>query len=692
MGHAYTDSATDVPELLWGLASDDPERREIALDGMYGAVHHQGDVYDSTIACVPFLFELIANPAIADRGAVIELLCSIAHASDDDDGEDAEGLAEFDEDEHEEWMRHFFVARDLVRGRAGSFLGLLGDPDPGVRAAAPGALARLHPDPVRVFGAVCDRVPAETDPEAVRSLARALGTLAVRHPVGLGLEAARRLKDLVSGTPDPQLRMTALALLARCAPGELPPDTVDIALDVMRLAREADELGPPPAAPERPRTDTLISHVRELHVEHRRSLDLDDAADLLEELHTELRDRVDLRFPLLVGQLGSPSLRQRRHAVGTAGRLLTGWRAPDDEPLLALARLLADDDLRLQKAVLSELRYLAPAAHRVSEGVAAYLESWADRPLEADTPFRDLAVGMAFEVLALQGDDRIVPALTHVLEVVEIPEKLARWIEALGPEAAAPLGPVLHERLAQLDHGTSSVDQDRLLDALGALRHAESVPLLTRILTEAEHFRTTEGALQALSAFGPQAAEAIPLVRRLWKDGTLADERRIHVAQALWALTGEAEAVLPVVGECLWSQMWSPWYAAMNLTEDLGRSGAALAPRLRKMITAGHTPARAAVGLWQVTGETDEALPVLLREWSATPAQRPFIAACLAGMGPAAAPALPLIRTELASSRRHNNDDSRGNMRYDVAADVALQTYCRRVLAGFGERIDTPVR
>ena len=496
----------------------------------------------------------------------------------------------------------------------------------------------------------------------------------------------------MSGTPDPQLRITALALLARCAPGELPPDTVEIALDVMRLAREADELGPPPAVPERPRTDTLISHVRELRAEHRRSLDLDDAAELLEELHTELRDRVDLRVPLLIGQLTSPSPRQRRHAVRTAGQLLTGWRAPDDEPLLALTRLLSDDDLRLQKAVLSELRYLAPAAHRVTDGVMAYLASWEDRPLEADTPFRDLAVGMAFEVLALQGDDRIMPALTHILEAVEIPERLVQWIEALGPEAAAPLGAVLHDRLAELDHRTPSEEQSRLLAALGTLRHIESVPLLTRVLTEAEDIRTREGALHALSAVGPQAAEALPLVGRLGEDGSLADERRIHVAQALWALTGEAEAVLPLVGECLRSRMWSPWYAAMNLTEALGRSGAALAPRLRETIAAGHTPARAAAGLWRVTGETDEALPVLLAEWSATPVQRPAIAAALAGMGPAAAPALPLIRTELASCRRHHNDGSRGNMRYDVAADVALQTDCRRVLAGFGERVDIPVR
>ncbi|MGW0412466.1 HEAT repeat domain-containing protein [Streptomyces collinus] len=695
MGHAYTKSATDVPELLWGLASDDPERREIALDGMYGAVHHQGDVYDSTVACVPFLFELIAHPSAGDRGAVIGLLCSIAHASEedegpvgdegDDGGPDGDAFAgEFDEDRHEEWQRHFFVARDMVRERAGTFLGLLDDPDPGVRAAAPGALARLHPDPALVFGALRDRVPAETDPGAARALARALGTLALRHPGGPGAEAARVLRELVSGTPDPQLRMTALARLARCAPGALPPDAAGIALDVLRLARETDGLGPPPAAPERPHTDTLISHVRELEEEHRRSLGLDGTAELVDELHTALGDRVDVRFPLLVGQLGSPSRRQRRQAVGVAGRLLTGWRAPDDEPLLALARLLADDDLRLQKEVLSELRYLAPAAHRVSGAVAAYLESWDSRPPETGTPFRELAVGMAFEVLALQGDDRIVPALTHVLEVVEIPERLSRWIEALGPGAAAPLAPVLHGRLAGLDPRAPGTDLDHLVRALAALGHEESVPLLLGVLGDAAHVRTTEEVLSALSRYGSRAAEAAPLVRRLWRDGALADRHRIHVAEALWSLTGDAEAVLPVVDDALSAPTWWQWSAAIRLTEALGTAGAALAPRLRGLIAADHSPARSAVALWRITEDPEDVLPVLLDQWPATPAERPTMAACLTAMGPAAAPALPLIRAELASPRRHNNNGSRGNMRYDVAADVALLADCRRIVAGTG--------
>jgi hypothetical protein len=43
-------------------ASDDPATRESALDAMYGAVHHQGDVCDSTLAVIPFLLEIASVP------------------------------------------------------------------------------------------------------------------------------------------------------------------------------------------------------------------------------------------------------------------------------------------------------------------------------------------------------------------------------------------------------------------------------------------------------------------------------------------------------------------------------------------------------------------------------------------------------------------------------------------------------
>ncbi|MEV5872684.1 HEAT repeat domain-containing protein [Streptomyces sp. NPDC052101] len=685
--HAYTESATDVPDLLWGLASDDPQRRETALDGMYGAVLHQGTVYDSTVACVPFLFELAAHGAVAGRGAVVGLLHSIGDPFDEDedpqDAEDAAYWAEFDEEVHEEWEEHFFIARDMIRERAGAFLDLLRDPDPAVRGAASGALARLHPDPVRVFTALRERVPAETDPSAACSLVRALATTALRKPAELRPAAAKLLRSVVAGAQDPALRMTSLTQLARCAPDELPEDTARLTLDMMRLSREPAGSEEPA---EVPRTDTMISYLRELKEQHRRTLGLDEADELLNELHLRLFDRVDLRIPLVVGMLGSPDRRRRAHAVSMAGQLLTGWRAPDDAPVMALAELLRDDELGIQKSVLSELRNLGPAARCASEEIVEYIQSWDDRPTEEDTPFRDKAVGTAFEILALQGDARVVPALGHLLAVVAVPEQLERWIEALGPDAAAPLAPVLHDRLAELGHGSQDPGSDRLAGSLGLLRHTPSLPLLLRLLEHAEYGRTRTAALQALPLYGPAAAEALPALLRMEEDDTLRDWDRVHVAGALWSLTGDAERVLPVIGRHMRSQHWVRRHA-LELAGALGRSGATLVPQLRAMIAEGQAQLDAAIALWQVTGEPEDALPVLLAQWPTTPTRRPAMAACLAGMGPAAAAALPLIRTELASPRRHSNDrPRRGNMRYDVTSDEALLSDCRRVLSGCGEQ------
>ncbi|HEX5595596.1 MAG TPA: hypothetical protein VFX61_06175 [Micromonosporaceae bacterium] len=67
MSHAYG-SAVEVPELLRGLVAEDPARRETALDALYGAVHHQGDVHDSAVAAIPFLFDAVGRPDLPGRG------------------------------------------------------------------------------------------------------------------------------------------------------------------------------------------------------------------------------------------------------------------------------------------------------------------------------------------------------------------------------------------------------------------------------------------------------------------------------------------------------------------------------------------------------------------------------------------------------------------------------------------------
>src|SRR5262245_56031329 len=83
MRHAYG-AADEVPFLLRGLVESDPAIRETALDAMYGAVHHQGDVYDSTVAAIPFLVRIAGTPGLPGRPEVIALLGSIGGAKHDD--------------------------------------------------------------------------------------------------------------------------------------------------------------------------------------------------------------------------------------------------------------------------------------------------------------------------------------------------------------------------------------------------------------------------------------------------------------------------------------------------------------------------------------------------------------------------------------------------------------------------------
>lgn len=685
LGHAYTDSATDVPDLLWGLASDDPARRDIALDGMYGAVHHQGDVYDSTVACIPFLFELVTAPGVADRAAVVGLLCSIAGESEPDPDE-LGGLFE-DEEEDAAWVRPFIDASEMIRGRADVFLGLLDDPtDPGLRAALPGALARLHSDPVRVFGVLRERLPVEEDPEATRALARAIGTLAAEHTDALGDEAGPVLRSVATGADDLEVRLDALVQLARCAPRLLPADTVESVLEVMRLAardkaaREEDR----PAEPERPRTDTMVSYLRELEAARRSGVDAGAADDLLHELHTALGDWTEVRFALLLGQLRSDDWGQRMAAVEMAGLLMTGWRVPDEWPVIELTRTLGWPELRLHKRTLSELGYLAPIAGVVGDVLADCIDEWTGSDLDAGEPWRYRAIGLATAALALQGDARAVPELVAMLESGEdVPEYLPRWVEAIG-EGAADLAPVLHRRLAALGPQDRGQDKHRLVASLGALRPAESLPLLVDVLRNAPTGNVRWETLRALGRYGRAADEAAPRIRELVADGTDRIDQRTVAAQALWAVTGDTGAVLPVLRVGLEAAEAYHLSTVIRAVGTLGAAAAPLAPRLRELIAARRLPDEAVRALWQVTGDAEEVLPTLLDYWRTAPRSRPEIAECLAGMGGAAAPALSLVREELASVRRHNNDGTSGNVRYDVARDEALLRDCRQIAAACG--------
>ncbi len=71
LSHAYGE-ASDVPEILRSLLS--PDAAEDAAYELYGNIWHQGTVYSATAAAVPFLYELLAQPAVKGRSGIAHLL------------------------------------------------------------------------------------------------------------------------------------------------------------------------------------------------------------------------------------------------------------------------------------------------------------------------------------------------------------------------------------------------------------------------------------------------------------------------------------------------------------------------------------------------------------------------------------------------------------------------------------------
>ncbi|MFE2102515.1 HEAT repeat domain-containing protein [Streptomyces sp. NPDC059468] len=643
--HAYG-SAEDVPGWLRGLASADAAERQTALDGMYGTVHHQGNVYDSTLACVPFLCSLAAREAVPDRGCIVELLVSIGAESGD---------------------AH---AREAVSGGSEVFVSLLGDPDPGVRRAAAGAVVRFPDGPERVLDLIRQRIPVERDGRVLLALTEALGLFVRRHPAHS--TAALDLLATQSAPPyEPGLRLAALGQLALGAPELLPADLVPTAVELLRdrSARRA-------RVPEPSGNDTLVGRIRRLRPSD------EEGAQLLRTLHTALGDRTADRIALLTGQLTSPSPMDRCNAVCMSAALFRGWRADCAGPVALIGAQLDTEQDRLRDAavsVLVELYGLAtPAADDLYALVAARPDLWTHR-WERGSP----ALGGPLKALVRTGDPRAVPVLAQVLAGPFVPSGLGHEIAHLGP-AATPLAPALRHHLARvpLDSPAAGTLATSLLAALRAVGDRHAVPEVLRLLSAAPdglgaRERLVGPAIETLDALGA-AAQAAPVLRDL-----LHTRHAAAAAGALWSAGDPVTAVLPVLlRELTQGEPGSRRLAARQLGR-LGPAARTALPELRRTARSGQVWQRmsAARALWHIGRDPEPVLPVFRAAWSQNPYTRGPIAQCLAAMGPAAAPLRDLVTAELTDPRRHTAGEG-GYGSQDIAKDEALLRTCGEVLAG----------
>ncbi|MFE0627561.1 HEAT repeat domain-containing protein [Streptomyces sp. NPDC058864] len=684
MHHAYG-TAAEVPAWLRELASPDAETRGKALSHFYSAVHHQGDVYASTTASLPFLFALADDPATPDRAAIVRLLVSIgAHAVercgyDYADGPDHKGSAV------------------VVRERAESFVSYACDDDRQVRRAAIGALGLFVDDADRAAALLRDRLPAEDGIDERLAVVETAATLALRLPeardavsVWLGALAA-------DTEADPPTRLAALVHGARCDPGRIGAGTVPEAVGLLRQSTPAPAPGTGDeaagcatgkcrcAAPGAPAAAQNVPPQVAAAFE-----DLDrynrvhsPVTTLLRNFHEVLDSRVAERTALLTEQIGSPDPATRHDAIRMAKELMGSWRGDHTALISRLGGCLLPGRPYTAAEAAEVLGALSAIAEPARDALAAYVtaqrdtygpEAWA-----TPHPLPRRAHQQAVMALARLGDPRALPCLLTALD-----GGVDAWraVQVAGhlDFAADRLVPRLCGQLAGVDVSAEWQDMstNALLSALARLGDPAAVPVIAETVTAAarhEQWRITASALDALAALGTAAAPALDTVRGLAR----ADDPAVQVAAAatLWAADGDPSAVVPLLDGLLDSHRD---HAAADVLARIGPPAAPALPRLRSMLTADYewTRVHAASALWDIGGPAEAPVVVrtLLAAWQQNGATSNHVLACLGRMGTAAEEALPQVREELTRTRRSGRFGS-------VEHDEELQRTCRAFLAHF---------
>ncbi|MBL9102210.1 MAG: tetratricopeptide repeat protein [Myxococcales bacterium] len=223
--HAYG-AAADVPDLLRALADPDRQVRKDAYWELYGNIFHQGTRYPATAPAIPFLLELLADPATPDRHELLLLVTHLVtgqfsvaadpvmYAGESDGARDRSDTLDYSD-----------ILRDVYRAAEVGlplYLDLVQHAETAaVRGAAAFLLACLWTHAATVVPVLRRRLARETSAPGRASLVFALGRLQDAH--GPDPELVRLHRD----DPAPVVRLLAAVGLTRGAGPELAPAVVD---------------------------------------------------------------------------------------------------------------------------------------------------------------------------------------------------------------------------------------------------------------------------------------------------------------------------------------------------------------------------------------------------------------------------------------------------------------------------------
>lgn len=247
--HAYG-PATDVPDLLRALASDDKEVRNTATTHLFHNIWHQGTVYQATAYAVPFLLELLEQPTVADKDMILSLLKNIATGTSYYDVHQVfdrhrkkRNTPEFQSVIQKElaWMQ---AARESVIAGIPRYLQLLTDLDPEVRISATYVAVECNAYRIEIEQALQSQLIVETHPivRAVqligltylwwRNSNHAFEEYPLKFSQGAKLAQAMRAKDEA-----PVVRLVAAWLLVKFFGREFLPEALAVFRETIELSQ-----------------------------------------------------------------------------------------------------------------------------------------------------------------------------------------------------------------------------------------------------------------------------------------------------------------------------------------------------------------------------------------------------------------------------------------------------------------------
>ncbi|WP_433377067.1 hypothetical protein ACQPZX_09045 [Actinoplanes sp. CA-142083] len=541
MRHAYG-SAEGVPGLLRALVDPDPATRETALDAMYGAVHHQGDIYDSTMATVPFLLEALRTPGLPGRAGIAEFLTSLAEADPD---------------------------RTHIKDAVPSLLAVASDADPELRAAVSPLLA-LHRDGVELL---VQRLATEADGPARQGVLDGLGRTA--DPA-----IADRLLEVAAQSSTASTAMAALIAAAHITPERIPADR---AVELLKRAYAEDAEPPPPAGFE---TKTLIGAIRAEREKSDATRRNPHASRFIDTFAKLLGPRVAERTAIVTELLRDPHTDVVQDALFASMHLIERWRGDFREVVQLVGGHLAHPDEEVCAWAERGLNHWLPLSAPVADALAA-------RAARGDGLVRYEAgppsLSPALDALISLGDERAFPMLVAIVEGAERPRGLAQRLGAYPQhaervvelllagdakpgemagalaacgEAARPAVPRLVSE--PLDSWTARalgrIGGDRAVDALREALRGSDVPVavaaaaaLWRLEAAPEAIEVlgshlkAPNALQEVATIGPAAHELLPKIRPMLKISDRWHWTPVRAAIAVWRITGDAGAATPAL-------------------------------------------------------------------------------------------------------------------------------------------------